>query len=238
MRITNIKIKSGGRLVCDIYNKNTKNVDRDIDITKSALFYINRECKIEKNITLKDLFLLVRNIDMYEVLSPIYTSSACWLKEIIDEGLDTIGINKDPLEKIILSWNVEVSDSFLDDYKNQMHCYVDISGSNDGDDERYAVDMLPTWELMQCKLEINPEFGMFDNRSETRKLFFDDLDNITNEERKNTKYPYLFEAGKQFTLHDILYGVFYELSFMGGPKERDEQRNKIIKSIEEINNEA
>ena len=58
---------------------------------------------------------------------------------------------------------------------------------------------------------------------------------ITDETNRNLPYPrpVIIEAEKKFRLSDILYGIFWELSFLGGPDDRDEFNEELNRRIEE-----
>jgi hypothetical protein len=232
MQTANLKITCGGRLVCDIWNKETKQMTRNVDVTDSVLFYLDSECVLDDNLKLKDVFLLIQNIDRYDVLSPMYTCSPNWLQEIVEEGLSEEGSKVDPIDNVVVHWGAELDD-FLND-KDTLHFNVHINGRKDDCDERYALSLTPSCELMDCGLKLDNNFKIFDNRSNARQKLLKEEGKGTKQGKYNMECPHVLEASRRFTLNDILYGIFWELSFMGGPIERTKQCDDLMETIKKV----
>ena len=99
--ISKIKITKDGRLVGDKWKEEERKYDKGKDITDSFLLYFDRKCTLEEGVTLKSLCLLIRNVNIYSFLSPIFTRSPGWLKEFVVVGLDKSFIEKN-LDHVVL----------------------------------------------------------------------------------------------------------------------------------------
>ena len=214
----NLKLENG-KLLRDVWDKKTKIMERNIDVSHLILYALNYPCKLGPELTLKDIFKLICSINNYPVLSPLLTGGNC-LKEIIEEGLQP-PLNKSSLQYINIGWRATLND------ENEFGFNTDVYGSIDGDKEKYALDMSITCNIIDCKIKLVEDISITD---ETKNGF---------EILKQTgMFPVLIKGKKEHTLLDILRGIFWELSFFGGPKERDIQIEKIAKSIEDIKQES
>lgn len=216
----NLRLLTSGRLVCDEHNFETKISKKDVDITNFILYAFSHNCVLESSLTLKSIFELVRNVNNYSILSPLLTGGD-WLEEIIDEGLDKISTNKSSIQYINIGWRAVLHD--LHEGGTGLDFDVDIYGSIDGDKEKYALDMSSTQNLMDCKVRLIEDIFITD---ETKNGF-----NIL---KQTQAFPILLTCKKEFTLFDILRGLFWELSFFGSPKERDAKKDELIESVKNI----
>jgi len=220
MSYNNIIIKKGGELFADKWNPNERKSEKNVNITDKYLYHLTEECEFEDGLTFKDIMLLIKNIDAYDVLSPILTYGP-WLKDLIDEGLSEKPDKKKFFDKIIIGWRCAV----VDDYEggDYLETYVQVNGIKNDSDDRWAVSYTPLNEMAECEISLNSELLIYDDRHDTRGI--------------GEEYcPTLIGTKKRFTLFNILYGIFWELSFHGGPKERDKKSEELSELVDKIKN--
>jgi hypothetical protein len=81
-----------------------------------------------------------------------------------------------------------------------------------------AVEFTPIYKLAHLPIKIS------------KKLHITDYD--VDISKKNPDLDIDFQPS--ITLIDLLYAIFYELSFCGGPKQRDERRISLIEQVDKI----
>lgn len=180
-------------------------------------------CSIEKNVTLKDILLVIKDWTSY--LSPMLTSSPGWLEEIVKEGLSKKYKYDGELEHLELSWRAEEND-----YSDEPEFYMSVSFDGvsfkipktddyknwpKGTPIRYAIEMTPVYELVGLPIKLNTKF------------------NIYNGKDFRCEKP-MYSSNKNFSLLEILYGIFWELTFFGSPVERDKMSDSLKKQVDDI----
>jgi predicted SprT family Zn-dependent metalloprotease len=216
----NVRLGIGGILKCDKYDETTKTWTRGVDATKAFLFALNYNCTLEHGLTLKDIFLLIDRVNLYDILSPMLTGGM-WLQDIVKEGL-TEASDDTSLDNLNVGWSGSIYND--DGAIKDLELKVDFFGSKNGETDRYALDLTPTSKINSATILLNDIIDINDESS----AGFESL-------KQNGKFPSLLKCRRQFTLHDILHGIFWELSFHGGPKERDERFNSLVKQVDDIN---
>lgn len=234
--LKNTRISKGGKLIADewIWNEDFQSGENKIgvDITKHTIYHMGDVCAAE-DITLKDILLLIENIDIYSTLSPMFTKGP-WLKEMIAEGLS--GKKKElHMDSIRLSWVYSINNDFYNEGKDILESYISVSGIVDNENESYALEFTPLYELANCKIILDEELIICDERKESLKKRREYLDSLSEEEyEQETYYPTLLQTRKHFTLYDILHGLFWELSYLGSPIDRDEKLNDLKETARKI----
>jgi len=221
-----IRISKGGKLVAETWNNKQLT---DIDITNELYDHLFNVCEIEDGVILKDVLLLVKN--WCEILSPITTSSPTWLRELVDEGLNNpFKGDESNVKHLELSWAGEVRQYYKKDPK-ELQEWVSFDGIGDPpkDDENYkdwpvgkpvnyALDFSPVDTLTELPIKLNKKITIYDETN--RKGVYPP--------------PVILEAEKTFTLAEILRGIFWELSFLGSPKDRNEKSAEIMQTMKDI----
>ena len=212
-RMENIRLCKAG-LFGDEVDEETYET-KSVDISDAILYFLNSSCEIEDGLTLRDLFNLLERIDLYKALGPIVAQySPERLKELILEGLSPQTTKEKPLSKIIIRKTVDWDESIEE--------YPDVFGLYDGDDQSYAIEFTPINELIDCKLELNKKYVINDFREETHNAW-----KALDDELKSKHSFEAFSATKEFTLNEILSGLFHELTFFGSSKEKADKANEI-----------
>lgn len=212
-----VKIKKGGTLV-----QNRKK--EEVDISSKLLFHFHDACEFEDGLTLKDIFILVR--PFVKTISSIFTHSPDWMSEIIEEGLQPTQ-DKSNLSCLELGWMASLSS-----YAKQDVPYLQVDTNFIGlgpipDDDKlyenwpdkninYAIDMTPVNQLINLPIKMNEYFDLRDEREGYNPTAI------------------IAKVKKEFTLFDVLFGIFWELSFFGSPTNRDKERKEIERRFEEI----
>jgi hypothetical protein len=195
-----------------------------IDNTVSCLY---EYCDIQKSITLADIFVLLRKeMPIYRIII------GNWVEEIVNEGVTGRVKDDKDIEFLELYWNPETSI-----YKGQRTIeglnFPELhglgyklkedheDGYKKGDRIPYAVEFTPVNELMNCKIKLNKD------------LKFSHWNHDVKD--RDSKY-YTDKEGweVQYTLGHILYGIIWELSFLGSPKDRDKKKKELEKTVDDI----
>ena len=202
--MSKVRIKRGGTVVKVDWNTD--------DPTETPVewvpHYLFDHCELEEGVTLRDIFLVLQDqIEIYEI------TIGNWVKEIVAEGLSGKE-GKTDLDFLQLTWYLE-----HDVKKNELTGFIrpDFSGvgkGKDSDTTSFAVEFTPTYEMIDLPVKLNPEIHLL--REEGRKW-------------ENTTHK-----GGAFTLGHVLHGIIWELSFMGGPADRDAQGKFLIEQVKGI----
>lgn len=220
-----IRISKGGKLIAEVWENKQQN---DVDITDQLYGHLLNVCDIEDGVILKDILLMVN--DWCNVLSPITTSSPDWMKELVNEGLNKPFKRDDSCVKHLeLSWGAEVR-QYTKEPKH-LEEWISFDGIGDppendesykdwpaGQSVNYALDFSPVNTLSELPVKLNKTIKIYD------------------ETNKKAAYPppILIEAEKEFKLIDILRGIFWELSFLGSPSDRDDKSEEIMGRLKDI----
>lgn len=214
-----LKIKKGGKLV-----KTKWEYDESIsegkfveyDISNNPIQHITEPCMLEDGVTLKDLFLVINN--QKELFQLIIGN---WVEEYVDYGLSNEGKpdkGYDPEDfeylELYFSIYVELNETYghtrpsfhgvgyelKEDYNNGMY---------------YRKGERIPWGLMGSDLLsfINKPLKLSDEMT----VYNDDHQDMSKFGEVIDKFP-----NPTYTLLNIVEGVFWELSFLGGLKETEE----------------
>lgn len=175
----------------------------------------SEECEIDDNVTLGDIFLIIKqNMDWWELILED------WSREFVDEALKPVLVTSvdenDPVEYLELYWGVEEWDGEI-----SLPTFMSFHGKGKPDEYdcvNYGVSFTPANELAKLPIKVNTEFVIY--KSLKKSPFFE-------EKYKGVAKPTLFQ---------IIYGIFWELSFYGGPEDRDAQFAELKRRCDEVKN--
>jgi hypothetical protein len=190
--------------------------DGNQDVSTQLMDYLCDGCKLEDGLTFKDLLNLVEPYT--EQLSMMLTNGP-WLKDLIEEGKKPVVDDDDTkIEYLEVCRAAEINR-----YSNQDELteYATIHGIGDGGP--WALGFSPTNSLTAYELRLNEEVSIYDWRSWK-----------PGRESSSKGPPVLATVRKPFTLLEILYGVFWELSFHGAPADRDARMESLNDTIKRI----
>jgi hypothetical protein len=101
-----------------------------------------------------------------------------------------------------------------------IHYEVLLVNPDEEDKTRYAIEFTPINELLDVPLKIDGEvFAIKKFVSKTGKFRY-------------VKSSYFDEAGPSF--FDFITEIIYEISFLGAPENKEEEKNELTKRIEEL----
>lgn len=110
---------------------------------------------------------------------------------------------------LVFSWDgISLDNSFQNTLYPMNSVYMEK------DNTKYSIDLANTSELRNLKIKINLDFNIYDNHGNIHKT-----------------------ASVRPTLYQIIYGLFWELSFHGTPENRDSIKEDLKKTIEELKQE-
>jgi len=230
-----LKIKKGGTLwrtrwVYDEAKGEGSYVEKDV--TERAVTLLFEHCELDAGVTLRDIFLLLKTeLGIFDAII------GNWCEEIVNEGLTrekTPDRNSD-IEYLELYWHI-YKDKDYDTKKSTFGGYIfpqfhgvgflqekdkfDEYGNLEckaGDRTPYGISFTPASDLIDLPIKLDAEVRIYNE-----------------DDWKET--PQTFELG-EYSLGHILYGVIWELSFHGGPDQRDETAKDLFNSVDEMRKE-
>lgn len=201
-------IKKGGIL----FDKEEKKV---ITNTVTCLFDL---CILDKDIVLSDIFSLLRKeMYMYKIII------GNWVDEIVNEGLHATPAKSkcQDIEYLELYWMLEKQTyKGIDTLETLNFPGFHGAGYADkkGERQSWAIEMSPIAEIINKPLILRDKL----------EIYHSDLDNMGNMPKSQ-----VFEDAR-YTLGQILYGIIWELSFCGSPKDRDELADNLKTTVDDI----
>lgn len=192
------------------------------DMTNISYTQLFEKCRFKPDVTLKDILSIVsEQQDIYQTIIP-YCHYSFIEEAFKDEKPYTGEYGKDEIEYLQIS---KKYDEPLDD-DDRGEFYTDITGIGFELKENYedfywqkgqriswGIDFVPVNELVNLPIKINNEI----------------IHQYYDEKNRKVKTKDILKV--DLTWGEIVYGIFYELSFYGDPENRDE----IKKSLSKIN---
>lgn len=207
---SNVRIARGGKLLADRwdYNRDTGKGEmiRDINIRNQLTHSLHKRCSIDEGVVLEDILLLLDFADEYLALSPVLTGAGN-LEAYVLEGLKYTD-ERSEIEQINIGWKCHIQESLY--YEGQSVVEEGVEAYGKANSETYALEFTPVNKIAHCKVELDRRFTIKENDT------------------------FVVSSYKDFTLYDILRGLFWELSFHGSPKQRDGQMEELYRRIDEI----
>lgn len=208
-----LAVLPGGRLV--MKNGGWSKESFEKDATQQFTRLLPMQCRFEDGATLKDLFLILR--PQKQVLEEIV---GLHCGEFLDEAFEQ-DLPPEPNSRIELYWRADDSMGIVEglDFPG-LH---EIVGSGDAHDEGTSTRCLgfvPTYKFANLPVRLNHNARFYQWKLEP-KPHCDAL---------------RFKMG--FTLFQVIYGIFWELSFFAHPSNRDQRSDEIMGEINERTDES
>lgn len=194
-----------------------KSIDRgayqETDITDDGLLHnlFFCECKLADGVRLWDILKLLENhLDFYDQLF------GCHAKELVQEGLSVFPSDlDDEIAYLELYWFLE-SDL---EYGITGTLFPSFHGIGyEPEKIPYGVELVPVYELAGLPLKLGG-YSLYKTEGPLNERM-------------------IVESPKaQFTLQQILYGIIWELSYFGGPIEREKRSREFFDTFCEAINE-
>ena len=199
-----LKIQKNGKLILCNYPK-------DIEV-KSLIDHLCEPVVLEDGFTLKDLFSIIKETET-DLIEKVFGSFLGHypLKSFIDEAIDgetVIDNDPDKLVEITLTWN-----SFIveDTTEFQLYTHMHLTGES----STYSTAFVKLNEIRDLPIILNKKIDM------------------CVESEDSNKHKILFSREMEFTVYDLLRTILYEISFYGGPSERDSMAKSLLENMSE-----
>lgn len=192
------------------------NIREYVDKPITNIFHEFRTaCHIEDNVTLGDIIKIVGS---NKKLSDFVGSYAWANVQAFYQEVSKEPVKKSNLKWIEISRSVEICSLFKGDQGNAGEIQDSISVSGRDDSETvWAIDLSPVNEISHCIVRINPEVKVYDSRKTVSE-----------------GYKEVATGHGCFTLQEVLTEIFFEISFLGSPSDRDEVAANLKQTIEDI----
>lgn len=189
-------------------------VRRDVDVpVRNILRHLRSACKIEDGVTLGDIIRIVaEDAPLAEIIGHL---AWCDVRAFYAE------VNKPAAKFSNLKW-IELS-SFIEiekpfeNIRGDMDLRFDVHGVDD-EAPNWAIEFTPVNEMANVPVRLDPIREVHDWR---------DWENRPNHNLKTD------EGLACFSLLEVLTEIFFEISFHGSPKDRNEKMGEVFGAIEE-----
>jgi hypothetical protein len=198
------------------YSISTSLDDVEILSIDDIVSFLSEYVELGESVTIKRIFEIVSvNIDKFNDI--FYSSLGGLSLEPYLQEIENNQTEKLDIDYIELYW-------LCDKYDNDLNISASLRGVSPKLED-CALDFISLNNIKNCIIKINTVVDIFDY-------------NKTMEQQNDKKIPINFEIGnKQFTLFELFNAIFYEISFHGGPQDKNEIFKEIEESISEIDME-
>lgn len=227
----NLTLKKGGKLTKTewVYDKEKECGEYvTTPINEPSFAYLNDTCVLDDDVTLRDVLLLLqKDITFYSIML------RNWVDELVDEGLNKTPEERGDIDYLELYWHLEKT-TYKDKTSFSGHQFPGFHGWGDWDDASLAsgikggiaVEMTPVNELVDLPLRLQHDVAINHTNLDAKWSSIEELQAQQDEPVKIDECSY--------TLYHILYGIVWELSFCGSPKDRDEKLSELKDMIKDI----
>lgn len=252
-------IKKGGKLIDQEWDGDIGEYIQT-DVTKKAGFHLFRNCKLDQDITLKDILLLIKaNIDVMKVVLNN------WVEEIVDEGLNGIpNLSEhvrdfDYLEIYWILTKVREYEEFekpIPAPEGSIHHKLGngfiygtfsgpkrIEGGLHPDFHGVSKPVLEGSEFAEQGWKVGSRVNLGVSMTPACDIAHIPLklneqwcicDDAVNDDF-STDNTEVYE-GCQYSLGHILYTIIWELTWFGSPKSRNEKSKELKEAVKELEN--
>jgi hypothetical protein len=214
MGIYGLQLKKGGDLFSIEWDPKREDYVEQIVLPDDYVFFTNEYICLDKNISLRDFFLLInKHIEYFSVISAF-----SFLQELVQEALSEPKdlckeINFLELKRVAYLQGedcLKEYDGFLLHVEEQEeHLYKTFDFCGVGPEENYGLELLPLSSFITLPLFIN-EFV---------------------EIQKNEKT--VFTYNEKFTLCELINGIVEEIAYAGAEEDKNLLREKIQSAVQE-----
>ena len=217
-----VEIRKGGKL---FYTDWEDGKWTEEEVTETINNHLFDPCYFDDGVILRDIFNVVEsNIDLFKIIMPYEE-----LDLIIEESKTACSRENNEKQDIslLLGWCVEHEKEFKE---LAVHTAFDGVTHEDREEElegdigngRIGLDFLPANHLIDCEVRQNRRF---------------DVCGGIGYGIEESKEPIMRLDFKSFSLMEVLYGIFFELSFHGPPRERERRGNELVETIKKAESE-
>jgi len=211
-----LQITKKGKLYRYRWNSKTRKYTKR-NVTNESFAHLMEPCELAEGVTLKDIFLLIKNnIDVYGAII------GNWVEEYIEEGLSKRKAEPSDLKYLQLKWEVEATTEGK--YKSSPISFFPhfngIGPGEDGEETSWAIEFCDTKTLIDVPVILSKEMTFTEEGASWKD--------------SKTK---IYENPK-YSLFQILYGIIWELSFLGAPESRDIFKNDLEERVSKLDLES
>lgn len=175
------------------------------------LSYLSDYVELGESVTFDRIFELISlNKDLIENI--FYSCLGGYsLSPFINE-IENIPTEKSQLDYVEIGW-------YCDRYDNEFNIsssFHGIGSEKDGKEMTYAIEFTPLNNLKSLPIRLNTNLSYF-----------------ILPKKGNGKHKDVYLGNRYFTLYDILYGILFEITFNGDPKNRNMRFSELQVSIDE-----
>lgn len=232
-----LQIRKGGKLiktkwVFDHTKDEGSYVEKDI--TDNAISHLFDDCDLEEGVTLRDIFLVMnKELKLFDAVL------RNWCEEIVTEGLTkpakVVGqYGPDEIEYLELSKCIHYD-------KTEKQCNSSSRPDFGGVGYELKEDKLHSWGEVEWPKGHRIPWGIsFSAANDLIDLpvKLDKRLKVYNDDHTSSPKEYGQELasydGVSYTLGEILHGIIWELSFHGGPVEREKAGDELRKTADEV----
>jgi len=193
--------------------------------------YLNEVVKLSDDFTLADLFgYIERELDIFDV---IFSSQL---------GHYPLQLYIDEIKKPGPKEDDEIDYLEIQRYGErwewgEIDLFIDFRGVNEKTDMGYALDFTPVNELKHLPLRLNESFEIIEAKVPPKIVRFAIrmMKKIGIPLKKwDNPFSYVYVRGKtEFAVYELIAAVLHEISFAGGPEERDAKFSEIVEDVED-----
>lgn len=226
------EIRKGGRL----FTRRFKSEEEWSDRTDRAPRHLFDSCTLEEGVTLRDIFLLLNsNLEVFDLVL------GNWTRELTEEALNQPPVPSD-LKYLFLEWAPSIQavwdgrketdkKHFSGNFFPDFHGWGPIEEGGKTYDTRWGVSTCSVNSIIDTPLVLKEAYSINDEMAWWKKFRSrGEGEGLPNRDEFIVVYDKC-----DFTLGHILYGIVWELSWHGGPKQREEFNSEINRRIDEIN---
>jgi hypothetical protein len=221
----------------EIRYNNHYNLDCDEYIEKavdSLVPYLKEDIELSIDFTLKDLFVIIeKEVDNYNLIFSSYLGHhplSLFIEDINKKSTE----NTDDMEYLELQWIANCdyfkkSRSWTGEETKDIDFYADFHGWGTWDDSESPT--MGGIAIEYCSLSWIKDLPI-KLKTNTKII----LDDGTYEKDKNGKFQnkVLFEGEKTFSVFEFISTILYEISWGGGPEQRDKHLEEIMETKKDI----
>lgn len=214
-----LKIGKNGELYKKVYNEKTEKHEIE-EISKYMVSFLFDTCELDTNVSMRDIFLLCKkNISILSLVIRNYIEE--WVKYGLNLPISEKKEAKyDNIEFTELCWGAEIYDGEISgidfpDFNCLGHKAIEDIYENDNllveKGKRIVYGISSIDNIIDLPLKLNNNFKIRDEN-----------------------YKVCLTSKKSYRLIDIIYGIFWEISFNGTPEDTKKFWVDMNKKVEEI----
>ena len=210
-----VKIKKGGELIhqSQRYNEEKSKWEKKVkDVSDNAVAYLFEECKLDKGVTLKDVFLLLkRDIKLFDRIL------GNWCGEIVEDALANPEEASEDFLCLELYTTIVVS-QLGKKYEGDSSPFPSfhIWGKHEGEEIGYSLMGCPTGSLLELPLKLKGTTLTLCEKNKGEFKVKCSCGADKEAEYRNAMKNYNWDTN--YSLGQILHGILWELSFYGGSR--------------------